>query len=199
MADYSHYGGISPDWISYMAANPQPTIPADLSPLELQKLTNDGREAASNAITKGVDGVSQQDFACPTSDSETIPIRVYRPSSTPLTEKLPVYLYFHGGGFLFGTLTTEDAACYGIVQALGIVVVNVNYRHTPEWKWPAQAHDAWAAVNWTFRNIDQIGGDETHVVVGGRSAGANLAAGVVLREKDVVGAPHCLPTNVVQS
>lgn len=186
MADYSHYGGIATDWETYMAKNPQPAVPPGLSPLELQKLTNDGREAASNAITKGLDGVSQQDFSCPTSDNQTIPIRIYKPSSASPEARLPVYIYFHGGGFLFGTLTTEDAACYGIVKALGIVVVNVNYRHTPAWKWPCQAHDAWAALNWAYENMDAIGGDETKVVVGGRSAGANLAAGVVLREKDEV-------------
>lgn len=193
MADYSQYGGVSPDWEAYMAQNPQPALPPGLTPLQLREMTNQGREAASNAIiqTKSPAGkVEQQDYACPTSDLQTVPIRVYRPAEglkKAGTKRLPVYIYFHGGGFLFGTLTSEDAACHAIVEELGIVVVNVCYRHTPEWEWPTQAHDAFAALNWVFENMQQkIGGDETKVIVGGRSAGANLAAGVVLREKDVV-------------
>ena len=66
------------------------------------------------------------------------------------------------------------------------MVVNVCYRHSPEWKWPTPANDALDALNWVFNNMDLIGGYETKVIVGGRSAGATLAAGVVLRDKDTV-------------
>lgn len=133
-----------------------------------------------------LDSVKVQDFSYPTTDGQTIPLRVYQPVRDD--SKYPVYVYFHGGGFLFGTLSSEDGACYQTVKTLGVVVVNICYRHTPEWKWPAAADDAFAGLNWVFDNIDAIQGDASRVIVGGRSAGATLAAGVTLREKDVVSA-----------
>ncbi len=56
MADYSRYGGEAPDWAAYMAANPQPPLPPNLTPVELQKLTNAGREANSEEILKTITG-----------------------------------------------------------------------------------------------------------------------------------------------
>ena len=74
-----------------------------------------------------------------------------------------------------------------MAENIGIVVVNVCYRHTPEWKWPTQREDAFNALDWVFDNIDMIGGDRDQVLVGGRSSGSNLAAGISLRDKELVG------------
>ncbi len=54
MADFSHYGGVSDDWASYVAANPQPQLPPDLTPVQLQERTNIGREANSKEILKSI-------------------------------------------------------------------------------------------------------------------------------------------------
>jgi acetyl esterase/lipase len=72
------------------------------------------------------------------------------------------------------------------VENAGIIVVNVCYRHTPDWKWPNQHEDAFSALSWVFDNIELVGGDRRKLLVGGRSSGSNLAAGVALRDKDVV-------------
>ena len=115
---------------------------------------------------------------------------------------LPVYLFFHGGGFLFGTLSSEDASCGRIVAALNIVVVNVCYRHTPHYKHPTQASDAWDAFQWVRSHFDTIGGDRNRLIVGGVSAGGSLASSVVLREnktslgsgeKGIKGQVLCIP------
>ncbi|RDL29588.1 uncharacterized protein BP5553_10707 [Venustampulla echinocandica] len=171
-----------------MAANPQPQLPPGLSPVELRAHTNAGREANSQQILRSITvDIDTKDFRCATTDEQTIPLRVYKPSSIPSGVQLPVFIFYHGGGYCFGTLSSEDGFCSWMVEKVGIIVVNVCYRHTPEWKWPAQREDAFNALNWVFDNIDLISGDQNKVLVGGRSSGSNLAAGVSLRDKDVHG------------
>lgn len=111
---------------------------------------------------------------------------MYRPTNKTSTGALPVYLYFHGGGHLFGTIETEDAACLRISSRAGIVVVNVGYRHTPEYTHPTQFNDAWDSFEWLARNPEAIGGDISRVIVGGLSAGAALAASIVSRQNDLL-------------
>jgi acetyl esterase/lipase len=95
---------------------------------------------------------------------------------------LPVYIHYHGGGFLYGSLSSEDVGCARIVNALPVIVVNVCYRHTPQFRYPTQRNDAFDSYDWTVLNIKSFGGDPDNIIVGGISAGANLAAAIVLRE-----------------
>lgn len=130
--------------------------------------------------------VSWRDYSLLTRDKQSIIIRVYRPSHISNAEQLPVYLYFHGGGHLLGTVETEDAACSRLASHAGIVVTSANYRHTPEFKHPTQVHDAWDSFEWLAKNARIIGGDPTRVIVGGISAGAGLAASIVIRQHNMV-------------
>jgi acetyl esterase/lipase len=91
---------------------------------------------------------------------------------------LPVYVYFHGGGFIWGTIQSEDATCSRIVAAMPIIVVNVWYRHTPQHLYPTAHHDALDAFAWIAKKLKSFGGDEQKLIVGGSSVGANLAATV---------------------
>jgi acetyl esterase/lipase len=144
--------------------------------------------------------ITSKDFQIPTRDGQLIPVRLYRPKSLPDKILLPVYLFFHGGGFLFGTLNSEDANCGRIVAALNIIVVNVCYRHTPQFKHPTQANDAWDAFQWVVNHFNTIGGDKNQLIVGGISAGGGLAASVVLKEnktsinqRRIKGQVLCIP------
>lgn len=114
-----------------------------------------------------------------------IPIRLCRPNFKPNTNSaiapLPVYLFFHGGGFLFGSETQDERTCARLAVTHNVIVMNANYRHTPRWTYPTQHEDAWRAFQWLMDNIDVIGGNRSRVIVGGVSAGANLAAYVVRR------------------
>lgn len=135
--------------------------------------------------------VAWQDYSILTRDFQNIIARVYKPKSVPAEASLPVYLYFHGGGHLFGTIETEDASCSRIVAAYpspGVIVVNVNYRHTPEFRHPTQFNDACDSLEWLLNHISQIGGDPSQVLVGGISAGGGLAASVVLRHHERIRA-----------
>ena len=103
-------------------------------------------------------------------------------SASP-TEILPIYMHFHGGGFLFGTLSSEDAICSRLAVNTHVVVINVNYRHTPEYTYPAAWNDAEDAFVWVCENIARLNGDPDKIVVGGISAGAWLAASLTVEIK----------------
>lgn len=100
-----------------------------------------------------------------------VPTRRYKPSSIK-TDVLLVY--FHGGGFVVGSLESHDAICAEIAESVGAELIAADYRLAPEHRWPAQTDDCYAVLK-SFLD----GGHR--VVVIGDSAGGNLAAGVAIR------------------
>lgn len=110
-----------------------------------------------------------------------IPIRIYRPD---VPGPLPVVVYAHGGGFVFCDLDSHDELCRNLANLVPAVFVSVGYRLAPEHPWPAAADDVYAAACWAFENAGAIGGDPQRVVVGGDSAGGNLAAVTALMCRD---------------
>ena len=111
-----------------------------------------------------------------------IAVRVYRPAGAKGT--LPVVVYFHGGGFVMGTLDTHDPYCRGLATEAGVMVVSVDYRLAPEHKFPAGVEDSLAATEWVLAHAGELGGDMARVFVGGDSAGATLATVVALLLRD---------------
>jgi acetyl esterase/lipase len=180
MCDFSSYGGPSDEWRLIEASLPPPVI-LELS--EKKRVTNAGREAIAAAEMKQLSSqVLIQDYSIPTRDESAIEGRSYRPVDARETEKLPVYIHLHGGGFLFGTLASEDAICARIAINSRVVVLNINYRHTPEFSYPTAWHDAQDAFEWAHSHMEQFHGDCENVVVGGISAGAQLAASLTLEK-----------------
>jgi acetyl esterase len=108
-------------------------------------------------------------------------VRVYRPLST---EILPVVIWFHGGGWVVGTLDSHDPVCRALANRTPCVVVAVDYRLAPEAPFPAAVEDSWAATQWVAHEALKLGGDASRIVVAGDSAGGNLAAAVALRARD---------------
>ncbi len=115
-----------------------------------------------------------------------IPIRVYVPYGRP---PFPCFVYYHGGGWVTGTLDMSDATCKHLSMGASCVVVSVDYRMAPEHKFPAAADDAYAAALWTRQHAAELGADPGRVAVGGASAGATLAAVVCLIAKEKGGQP----------
>lgn len=113
-----------------------------------------------------------------------IPVRIYTPEGQ---RPFPVLVYFHGGGFVTGDLDMVDGPCRMIANRAECVVVSVDYRLSPEHKFPAPLEDAYAAVKWIAENGETISVDSNRLAVGGDSAGGNLAAAVSLMAKDKNG------------
>lgn len=113
-----------------------------------------------------------------------IAIRLFRPSAD---NGLPVIVFFHGGGWVIGTLDSHDALCRSIANAAGAVVVSVDYRLAPENRYPAAFDDCAAVTAWVHANADTLGVDASRMAVAGDSAGGNLAAAVALSARDQGG------------
>jgi len=116
-----------------------------------------------------------------------IPLRVYRPVGVPDSTRLPVLVFFHGGGWVIGNIESHDVACRQVTAEAGISVISVDYRLAPEHKFPAPVDDAWAATRWIVAHADELGVDGRRLAVGGDSAGGNLAAVVALLARDAGG------------
>jgi len=109
-----------------------------------------------------------------------IPARLYRPRSG----MLPLLVYFHGGGWVLGSVAVSDPFCRALANASGCAVVSVEYRLAPEDRFPAAADDAYAATRWSADHAADLGIDASRIAVGGSSAGGNLAAVVALMARE---------------
>ncbi len=127
------------------------------------------------------DRVVRQDRTAPGPDGE-VPVRVHR--SVDATGTLPALLWIHGGGMIFGSIDQDDLACDAYAEAVGCVVVDVEYRLAPEHPHPAPVEDCYAALRWMADNAAELGIDPARIAVGGASAGGGLAAGTVLVARD---------------
>lgn len=119
-----------------------------------------------------------RDLAIPGPGGE-IPVRVYRPDAPdPAT-----LVFYHGGGWVLGTLDSADDICRNLAARSGCLVISVDYRLAPEHPFPAAVDDAYAALKWASEYADSFGGDTDRLGVAGTSAGGNLAGSTALRAR----------------
>ncbi len=110
-----------------------------------------------------------------------LPARVYHPRSG---EALPLVVYFHGGGWVTGSVAVADRPCRALAVAAGCVVVSVEYRLAPETRFPGPAEDCYAALCWLVEHAAELPADPDRCAVAGDSAGGNLAAATALMARD---------------
>jgi acetyl esterase len=115
-------------------------------------------------------------------DADGVPVRIYRPFETE--EKSTALVYFHGGGFVAGSVEVYDPLTRAFAKRAGCVVISVDYRLAPEHPYPAALDDAWTATRWVTSNAERLGLDEWKIGVGGDSAGGALAAICARRARD---------------
>jgi acetyl esterase/lipase len=113
-----------------------------------------------------------------------LPSRVYQPAGQG---PFPVVVYFHGGGWVLGSIEDYDASARALANAAGAVVVSVGYRQAPEHPYPAPLKDAYAAFAYVKKNAPEFAGDKRRVAIAGEGSGANLAAAVCLMAMDLRG------------
>ncbi|MFC2164058.1 alpha/beta hydrolase [Acidobacteriota bacterium] len=122
-----------------------------------------------------------ENLTIPGPDGE-IPIRIYRPSDV---DHLPVLMWFHGGGWVLGSLDGAELNCRKFASEAKCVVVSVDYRLAPETPFPGAIDDCYAATTWVVESAKELNIDSTRIAVGGDSAGGNLAACVAYRSRDM--------------
>jgi acetyl esterase len=116
-----------------------------------------------------------------------IRLRHYRPVTAA---ELPLVIYFHGGGFVLGSLDSHDRLMRLLALDSGAALIGVDYRLAPEHPFPAGLDDCVAAVRWIRAESRRLGVDPERVVLGGDSAGANLALASLL-DLHAAGDPPC--------
>lgn len=119
-----------------------------------------------------------EDFRIPSAGT-TIPARLYR---TPGTDR--TILYFHGGGWVVGSLETHDGALRALTLASGANILSVEYRKAPEAPFPASLEDAEAALAWIDTHAAEQGLDAVRLIAAGDSAGASIAAALSVRARN---------------
>jgi acetyl esterase len=129
--------------------------------------------------------IAARDWFLPMQGRE-VPLRIYRP---PGAGPKPLILFFHGGGFVAGSLETHDYLASAFCEGTGSVVVSVHYRRAPENRHPAQLDDCYAALAWAAGEAEFLGIDPNRIAVAGDSAGAHLATSCAIRARDRGGPP----------
>ncbi|MGF6603526.1 acetyl esterase [Paraburkholderia sp. GAS448] len=118
-------------------------------------------------------------------DGLSVPITIVRPQG--VTGTLPVFMFFHGGGWILGDFQTHERLVRDLVVQSGVVAVFVNYTPSPEAHYPVAINQAYAATKWVAAHGGEIGVDGSRLAVVGNSVGGNMAAVVSLMAKDKQG------------
>ena len=95
-------------------------------------------------------------FAIEERDADGVPVRVYRPSPD---SGLPVFVVFHGGGWVIGSAEEFDVIARQLANASNAIVVSVDYRLAPEHPYPAPLEDCWRALQWSAAHAAEFGGE----------------------------------------
>ena len=161
---------VQPDVDSVLEMMAQMGLPPieTMSPVEARAFS----EASSAMRPPGPEVGEIVDGTLPGADGP-LEYRLYRP---PTAGPHPIVVYFHGGGWVFGSHTSDDPLCRDMCVRADVIMVSVNYRHAPEARFPAAADDGFAALKWVAANATELGGRPDQIAVAGWSAGGNVAA-----------------------
>lgn len=168
-------GVLDPWVVEWMAANPGMATPMDdFSPEVLE-------------LARGPMGFPPSREIATITDDEVdgVPIRIYQGEGAPTG----LVVYFHGGGYVLGSIGLMDNVARELAHGSGAVVVSVGYRLAPEDPYPAGLDDCERVTRWAFANVERFGVSPHQVAVAGESAGGNLAAAVALRLRDAGDVP----------
>lgn len=166
------------------ALNPQPLTSLAPAQARTQPSFADAyqRVAQQRGIELKTNAVTTTDYPYGSDDEQFV--RVYRPAGTTADSDLPLVVYYHGGGWVIANVDVYDATPRYLAEAMNAVVVSVEYRHAPEFKFPAQHEDAAAAYRFALENADSWGADPERLGLLGESAGGNLVVATAIYARD---------------
>lgn len=148
-----------------------------LSPKDARAVLTGAQASVKLTLPKA--DVSQKTISV---DGQNISLTIVRPASVKGT--LPVFMYFHGGGWVLGDYPTHERLVRDLVAGSGAVAVFVNYTSSPEAHYPVAINQAYAATQWVAEHGKEINVDGKRLAVVGNSVGGNMAAVVSLMAKD---------------
>jgi len=172
----SRLAGMDPELEAFIPLFPR----ADLTDLAAARKSH--AELSRSAPAPDISDLDIGDRMVPADPA--VPVRIYRP-----TEARGAILWFHGGGFVMGSLDSEHPWAGRIASGSGAVVISVGYRLAPENRFPAALDDAYAVLTWAAEHAAELGFDPDRIAVGGHSAGGTLAAALAQRARDEQGPP----------
>lgn len=125
------------------------------------------------------------DLTIPRDGAGSLPARIYVPEgAADAAGQAPVILYFHGGGFIMGSIEDHDPLCGKLADAAGAIVIAAEYRLAPENPFPACIEDAVRLAEWASENAAKYGGDPRCIMAAGDSSGATISAALALLSKE---------------
>lgn len=166
-------GGKPIETLDVRSARAQPT-PTDAVMAVLRK---EGKDAQPNALVPDVTSVDGQIQGA----VDELPARIYTPKGNG---PFPVIVYFHGGGWVIADKNVYDGGARGLCSTAEAIVISVDYRRSPEVKFPAAWDDAFAAYQWVAANAMTLNGDPARMAIAGESAGGNLAIATAIAARD---------------
>ncbi|ARU95820.1 alpha/beta hydrolase [Tatumella citrea] len=116
---------------------------------------------------------------------QSITLKIVKPENTSGT--LPVFMFFHGGGWVLGDFPTHERLIRDLVRESGAAAVYVDYTPSPEAQFPVAIHQAYAATQWVAEHGAEIGVDGSRLALAGNSVGGNMVAAVALQAKQLSG------------
>jgi acetyl esterase len=140
-----------------------------LSPQEARKVLVD----AQAGVPVDYSGIEESEKTI-TQDGYTVKLTIVRPEGS--TEKLPVFIFIHGGGWVLGDYPTHKRMVRDLVVQTGAAGVFVNYSPSPEAQYPQAVNEIYAATKWVAQNGSEINVDGTSLSVVGNSVGGNMTA-----------------------
>lgn len=184
----------APEWKEYAAAHPEAAgparLPRDRTPSQMQSETNAQREEMSERLyeaqgLKSAVRIQQVELRFEgESPQDKLTARVYTKvlgDEDLELDKVPAVVYFHGGGYVFGTPDTEQYLCSLMASHLRVVVAHIAYRQAPQHPHPASHNDGKAGFEWVAENAERFGADPEQIVIVGLSSGAGIASSTCWR------------------
>ena len=162
--------------------SPAPPELEKMPPLEARKVL----EGAQASVAVDLSGIEETEKTI-NADGYEILLNIVRPAGA--TEKLPVFIFIHGGGWVLGDYPTHRRLVRDLVVSSGCAAVFVNYTRTPDAQFPQAINEIYAATKWVAENGDEINVDGKNLAVVGNSVGGNMTAVTTLLAKEK-GGPH---------
>ncbi|WP_017815075.1 alpha/beta hydrolase [Paenibacillus shenyangensis] len=145
------------------------------------------QNSALQQIASQTDIYRVEDRTIPLEDRQ-IPVRLYTPTDA---EVHPALVFYHGGGWVLGSLDSHDELCRKLAREAECVVISVDYRLAPEHPFPAAVWDAYDSLHYIAEHAGEYGIDAEQIAVGGDSAGGNLATVACIIARDKSGPSVC--------